>query len=440
MTTTRRTFVKSIAAAGITLPTALPRLVRAASANEKLNIACVGTSNRARADINGLASENFVAFADVDSNFLGKALSDYTGSKGYEDYREMLDKEQKNIDAVMVGTPDHQHAHAALRALNLGKHTYCEKPLAHTAQECRLMIAAAERNKVSTQMGTQIHAGDNYRRVVEKIQAGAIGPVREVHNWIYGAMYSGARFPDKPDPVPANLNWDLWVGPAQPRDYYDKLYHPFNWRGWWDFGGGGVADFGCHYMDLPFWALGLEYPTGVQAWGPEPKPLRCSQSTMIEYRFPARGDMPALKMYWHLGGTHIDRIDVYKKFGLTKETWKGNGILFVGDNGMLISDYSKHKLLPEDKFADFKDPPRTIAESIGHHNEWIKACKEGTPTTCNFSYSGKLAETVQLGIAAHRAGNVECNFDPATGKADNDAVNRFIFKEYRKGWEIDKIA
>lgn len=447
--TNRRTFIRHIAAAGALLPTALPRLARAQSPNNKVNIAAVGTAARAGSDIaashaSGLA--NYVAFADVDSGSLGKVLDKYPGANGYEDYRVMLDKEQKNIDAVICGTPDHQHAQVALRAMNLGKHLYCEKPLAHTVHETSLMKEAAKRNKVVTQMGTQIHSSDNYQTVVNKIQDGVIGKIDEVHVWIYGGLYHGAKFPAQPSPIPASLNWDLWLGPAADRPYYKDLYHPFNWRGWWDFGGGGVSDFACHYMDLPHWALGLRHPHTVRATGAAPVPLRTTKNVMLDFHYPNRGNLPPVKLTWHLGGTHVDKVNVYEKFGFTDKEWKGSGILFKGEKGVLVSNYIEHMLLPSRE--RFKPGPakgdlssQYNNTSNRHHREWLNGITQGAPTRCNFDYSGSLTETVLLGIVANRAGNVEFKVDPKTLRPiNNPKAAAFCTKYYRKGWDINAIA
>ncbi|MEX2671103.1 MAG: Gfo/Idh/MocA family oxidoreductase [Phycisphaeraceae bacterium] len=446
--TNRRTFLKHATYAGAVLPLAMPRLTRAASANEKVNLAFVGTQGQAGFSIDHLRGENIVAIADVDANHVAARLENLKNDpnnphqpNAYADYRRMLDREQKNIDAVVVATPDHQHASPSLIAMEMGKHVYCEKPLAHTIQEARLMIESARRNNVATQMGTQIHAGDNYRRVVEAIRANVIGPVREVHVILYGGSYSGGRFGETPDAVPDHLDWDLWLGAAAERDYYSNLYHPFQWRGWWDFGGGGLSDLGCHFMDLPHWALNLGHPVSAKATGPDPMPLRTPRALMAEYRHAATADRPEVTVTWHHGGTHIDIINVFEKYNFSNDDWRGNAILFVGDDGLLISDYGRHKLLPEDKFADYQPPAREIESSPGHHAEWIAACKGGKPALCNFDYSGKLTESVLLGLVSHRAGNVDIDFDAdAVQVTNNDAANEFITKSYRKGWNVDDLV
>lgn len=433
----RRSFIKHISHTAVGAAVVSPFLVRSVSANDKLNIAFVGTANQARFTIGGTRSENFVSFADVDRNFLNQAGTDFKGAKLYSDYRIMLDKEHGNIDAVVVATPDHHHAQASLRALALNKHVYCEKPLAHTVEETRKMISEAKRAKVATQMGTQIHAGNNYRRTVELIQSGAIGKVKECHVWVIGTGYSGARFPKEPAKVPDHLNWDLWLGPAEKREYYSKIYHPFWWRGWWDFGGGTLSDLSCHRTDVAHWALGLKLPHTVHAHGLEPMPMRAPRSLTVDYWYPAEGERLETKVTWYHGSAVV-KTKIREKYGIAD--W-GAGVLFVGDNGALVSDYGRLKLLPEAQFKDFKAPPETIPNSIGHHNEWIKACKTGSPTTCNFDYSGTLTEAVLLGLVSHRAGNKKITYDAKTGLVTNlKEANQFITKPYRKGWELNQIA
>ena len=430
---TRRSFLRHASTTVAATAAASPILVRAASPNEKLNIAFVGTANQARFTIGGTKSENFVAFTDVDKRFLDKAGMDFPKARLYQDYRKMLDKEHQQIDAVVVATPDHHHAPAALRALNLNKHVYCEKPLAHTVEETRKMIAAAKKAKVATQMGTQIHAGDNYRRTVELVQSGAIGTVKEAHVWIGGSGYSGARIPERKEMVPDYFNWDLWLGPAEMRDYHSKIYHPFYWRGWWDFGGGYLSDLSCHRTDLVHWALGLGVPHTVQSYGKDPMPIRTPRSLKVDYWYPATDTQPETKVTWYHGRAFFDS-GLKEQYGLPN--W-GAAVLFVGDKGALISDYGRLMLLPENQFKDFSPPAQTIPKSIGHHQEWIKACKEGTPTTCNFDYSGTLTEAVLLGLVSHRVGNKKIKYDAKKGKVTNlPEANQYLTKTYRKGWEI----
>lgn len=395
------------------------------SPNEKLNLGVIGTANRAGANIAGVQGENIAALCDVDETFLGAASVKFPAATTYHDFRKLLD--QKDLDAIVVSTPDHLHAHISIDAMRRGKHVYCEKPLAHSVQEARLVAETAAKHKVVTQMGTQIHAENNYRRVVEAVQAGVIGPVRECHVWCNRTWGGENRPQDKP-PVPSSLHWDLWLGPAPERPYHAE-YHPKKWRAWWDFGNGTLGDMGCHYLDLAFWALKLRHPTHVAADGP---PVH-AESTPVwlaaTWQFPARGEMPPVKLVWYDGG---------KQPRLTEEAgianWK-NGVLFVGDKGMLVADYAKHKLLPETTFAGYQPPPQTIPVSIGHHAEWIAACKTGGPTTCSFDYAGALTETVLLGNVAYRSGK-PLAWDAARLKADAPSAEQYLRREYRRGWEL----
>ena len=402
------------------------------SPNERLNLAAVGATGRAGANISGCASQNIIAVADCDSNLLAKGTERFPDCRKYADFRKMLEAEANKIDAVLVGTPDHTHAPAAAMALRLGKHVYCEKPLTHTVYEARTLANLAKEKKLVTQMGTQIHAEDNYRRVVELIQAGAIGDVREVHVWV-GVNYSGAKFTtDKP--CPAGLDWDLWLGPAKERPYSDGV-HPFHWRRFWQYGTGGLGDFFCHYGDLVHWALDLKHPLTVEAKGPPVDPVSCSTDLTVTYEYPARGKLPPVKLTWYDGSV---RPDVVKDLLAKDESLKafGSGQLFIGSQGMLISNYGAHRLLPADKFADYKRPEPTIPKSIGHHAEWLNAIKNGGPTTCNFDYSGALTEATLLGAVAYRAGK-KIEWDAANLKVNNvPEAQQYVHKEYRKGWTL----
>ena len=269
----RRNFLKTTGAGATVLSSGVfsgAELAASTSANEKLNIACVGTANRAAADISGVKGENIVALCDVDSNYLNRAAAEFSSARKYADYRELIDQEGDKIDAVVVATADHSHAPASLLAIRAGKHTYTEKPLAHTVFEARLIAEEAKKHGVATQLGTQIHAEPNYRRVVEAIQSGVLGKITDAHVWV-GKGWGGGELPtaEQITEPPKNLDWDLWLGPAEERPYAPGRYHPANWRRWWEFGQGTLGDMACHYMDLPFWALGLRHPLSCKATGPE---------------------------------------------------------------------------------------------------------------------------------------------------------------------------
>ena len=429
----RRDFLqKSVAGAALAGFAIVPRHVLGGAGHippsEKVNVAGIGVGNRGWTVIRQMESHNIVALCDVDSKYLGVASSRYAKAKTYRDFRRMLDKEDKNIDAVMVATTDHTHAFATMAALRAGKHVYCEKPMAHSVSEVRTMTEAARESGLATQLGTGAHAGYNFRRVVELIHAGAIGEVREVHVWCDKAWGNFDR-PENTPPVPENLNWDLWLGPAPYRPYH-PCYHPVAWRQWWDFGNGRLGDMGCHLIDLAFWALRLKYPTTVETEGPPLHPESTPVWLISRWKFPARGDLPPVELTWYDGD---------KRPPLQKEHDLPNyfeGVLFVGAEGMLIAEYGKHELYPKEKFADFQPPPRTIPESIGHAEEWLAACKTGSPTGCNFDYSGPLTETVLLGTVAYRAGQ-KLEWDPENLKVTNcPEANQFIRRAYREGWTL----
>lgn len=432
---TRRQFLHR-AGCGLSLAAAslgFPSLIRARGLNEKLNIASVGTSGRAGANLAGVASENIVAVADVDATMLEAAVKQYPGARRYEDFRVMLEKEADNLDAVVVSTPDHTHAVAAAQAMKMGKHVYCEKPLAHTVHEVRHLTDLAREEKLITQMGTQIHAGDNYRRVVELVRSGALGTVREVHVWVnIGHSYSGGRFTTD-TPAPAGLNWDLWLGPAAKRPY-TKGVHPFDWRKFWDFGNGRLGDFGCHYMDLVHWALDLRHPVKVRSEGPPVDPISTPEWLVVHYDYPARGEQPPVQLTWHGNRTPAILSGLKKADGQPLD-W-GSGQLFVGDRGMVVSDYGRHMLLPAESFQDFQRPEPSIPKSMGHHAEWIHAIKTGGATTCPFDYSGPLTESVLLGVASYRSGE-EILFDAKNMRiAHSPKAQALLSKEYRKGWVL----
>jgi predicted dehydrogenase len=425
----RRGFIKGASATAIGT-FFIPRFSRAANgqgANEKLNIAMIGTANQAKYNLDNVASENIVAICDVDENFLAKTAERFPHAKKFNDFRRLVD--EKDIDAIVVATPDHTHAVATMAVLKSGRHVYCEKPLTHTVSECRAIRNAAKKAGKATQMGTQIHAGDNYRRVVELIQRDAIGKVKEVHVWV-NSSYGGKTRPMDTPPVPDTLHYDLWLGPVEPRPYH-PVYLPFNWRNWWAFGGGSLADFGCHYIDLVHWAMGLRAPDSVETEGP-PVDAECPPLWLIA-RYHYNEYRPGgVNVTWYHGGKRPEREGMPADFN---EKWK-SGVLFVGEKGELLSDYGKHVLLPEEKFKDFVRPEQFIKKSVGHHKEWINACKHGTPTTCNFDYSGALAEAVLLGNVAYRVGK-KLAWDSKTLKATNcPEAEEFIQHHYRAGWAL----
>jgi predicted dehydrogenase len=438
---TRRRFLKAsalaIGATGLA-PRSLLADEKKASPNERLHVGVIGVTNQAAYDwgqVEATGLAEIVALCDVDENVAGPVREHFSKASFDVDFRKMLDR--KGIDAVIVATPDHTHAVATVAALKSGRHVYCEKPLTHDVYEARVVAETAAKEKRITQMGTQIHAGDNYRRVVELIQTGAVGDVNEVHVWC-NTSWGGGERPKGGEPVPAGLHWDLWLGTAPERPYFhgnaDKkghgVYHRYNWRRFWDFGGGTLADMGCHYMDLGFWSLKLRHPTRIAADVPKPNAETGPVSQTVHYEFPARGELPAVKLTWYDGGR---RPQLFEQGALPD--WK-NGVLFVGAKGMLIADYNRRMLLPEKQFADFKPPEPFIPKSIGHHREWIEAIRTGSTTTCNFDYAGALTEAVLLGVVSHRCGQ-PLEWDAKNMRVTNTPeADRFLRREYRKGWTL----
>jgi predicted dehydrogenase len=418
----RRQFLTTTSAA-----LAFPFVGRVLGANAKLNIGVVGVAGRGASNLAGVKGENIVALCDVDAGRLAGAARQFPKAKGYSDFRRML--ERKDLDAVVCSTPDHTHAIVGVSALKSGRHLYCEKPLAHTVSEVRAMTEAAVAGKRVTQMGTQIHAGNNYRRVVELVQSGAIGAVREVHVWA-GATYGNIGLSAKNAPLPKGFDYNLWLGPLPYRPFR-KEYAPFHWRHFWEFGGGTLADFWCHFSDLAHWALDLTHPLTIHAHGGKARAERVTQKLKVDYTYPARGEKPPVNLTWYQGGEKPAALTAAQK-----KKWS-SGVLFVGEGGMLFSNYGGHQLLPEEKFKGFKAPVQTIPNSIGHHAEWIKACKERSRTTCDFRYSGPLTECALLGIVSHRIGNKKLVWDWGKMEAINaPEAGRFIRHRYRAGWKL----
>lgn len=432
--TDRRDFLKKTAAASTVVAGGVWSELGVAasrSPSEKIRLAAIGVTGMGGTDLREIAKLDGVvvtSLCDVDEERLERAAKLHPKATKYVDFRQMLEKEEKNIDIVSVGTPDHIHAPASLMAMKMGKHCYCQKPLAHNVIEVRSMAKITTEKKLVTQMGTQMHASEHFHQAVEIIQAGAIGPVHEVVAWFNHPWPFGTKRPKGDFPVPKNLNWDLWLGPALTRPYAPDAYHPAHWRRWWDFGAGLLGDMGCHLLDLPFWALGLRHPITVAAEGPAVDPERSPDGLTVHWEFPPNKGKPALKLTWHDG----DRVPA--KIG--GHAVPKMGVMFIGKDGQLFIDYRGYKLYPEDKFKGYRTPPPTIPRSIGHWAEWVKGCREGKATASNFDYASRLAETVLLGNVAFRSGK-KLQWDAAACKAVNcPEADRFLRREYRKGWEI----
>ena len=440
----RRQFIQKSALVGAAT-LAAPSIVSCRSPNEKLNLAIVGCGGRGGHNMGKMLGENIVAICDVNANNLRGAARRAPKAQQFTDFRKMFDKlKDSEFDGVVVSSTEHTHAFATLPALKRKKHVYCEKPLTHNLREARIITEAAKKAGVATQMGTQIHAGENYRRVVELIQSGAIGQVSEAHVWVGRAwgrqsqaearrhrdlLWSNER-PKKAMEIPRHLDWDLWLGPAPRRPYHSVYFPGPKWYRWWDFGGGTMSDLGSHWIDLPFWALSLDAPHTIEAGGPAPHDELAPASMTATFHYGKRGRFAPVKVSWYQG-TYKPTI-----WQMSKIPQWGSGCLFIGTEGMLLANYGRHVLLPEKKFADFKRPAKSIPRSRGHHEEWIHACKTGAPTTCHFGYSGLLTEANHLGNVAYRLGKrLQWDHEKMNVTNVSDA-DQLLGREYRKGWEL----
>ena len=448
---TRRRFLTTAgcAAAAAALPKfswSQPPENQTPAPKERLRLAFIGVGGRGGSNLRELTSQGdeVVALCDVDQRHLDRAAAQFPSAKTFRDFR-VLYNEFQDFDAVVVSTPEHTHAYATLPALRLGKHVYCEKPLTHNIVEARLVATAAKQAGVATQMGTQIHGMPNYRRVVELIQSGAIGPVREAHVWVSRAwglqseeeakenkdiVYVAER-PTEAMTPPDYLDWDLWLGPAPERPFHEVYFPGPKWYRWWEWGSGTMSDLGSHWNDLPFWALELDAPRRITADGPEPHPDLAPASMSVTYEYGPRGERPACQVHWYQGS---HKPQIWTENGIPQ--W-GNGVLFIGDDGMLLSDYSKHVLLPEEKFARFQPPEPFLRQSPGQHAEWLAACRTGSPTGSSFDYAAALTIANHLGNVAYRTG-AAIEWDDAQGKTVGNAVaEAFLGRPNpRSGWSL----
>ena len=462
----RRDFMSGVAASAATFAI-VPRHVFGGAGrtppSEKINLAIIGTGGQGIVNLRTLL--NFpeiqvVAVCDVNevsdySEFYfggtagreparqiaeehyakEKPSGTYRGVDTYVDFRQML-PERKDIDAVLVATSDHAHAVASMAAMKMGKHVYCEKPLTNTVYESRKMGEAAREHKVATQMGNQGQASEGTRLMCEWIWDGAIGPIRQIYAWTNrpgGQWPQGVERPKETPPVPKTLDWDMWLGLAPYRPYH-PIYLPFRWRGWCDFGTGSLGDMGCHVLDPVFRALKLGHPRSVRAestaFNRDSYPL----ASTVYYEFPARAGMPPLKLTWYDGGRLPERPEELEAGRRMPES----GAIFVGDRGKIITDeYSgAPRIIPESKMKAYKIPPKTLPRSIGHHKEWVEACKGGKPAGSNFEFASLLTEVVLLGNVALKAGK-KLSWDGANMKVTNDAeANAFLHRPYREGWTL----
>ena len=436
----RRTFLKTSGALAIGA-TFVPSSVF--GANDRVNVGCIGIGGKGASEVTGVAGAGgtIAALCDVDDNRRRKGKNDPTvvhpDAKLYHDFRLMLEKE-KHLDAVTVSTPDHTHCHAAVTAMRMGKHVYCQKPLTHSVWEARLMTETAKEYKVATQMGNQAHAGEPIRRGVEMIRAGIIGRVSEVHAWTNRPGWpQGLAERPTPMDVPAGLDWDLWLGPAPLRPYADA-YVPFKWRGWWDFGTGALGDMGCHIMDMPYWALELGYPDTVEAESEGNTEESGPNEATVTYQFPAGKYCSDLKYVWYdgnrmpdaeiLSGTDTDPERMAKAFNLVMIGEKGKFFFNRGNTNFVTS--------PASLLEDFDPPKETIPRVKDEDHEWIAACRGGPAALSNFANSGPFTEMILLGNIATRTGE-KLEWDGPTMKATNcPAADQYVRREYRKGWEL----
>lgn len=432
----------------------VPRHVVGATQKKKapsdtLNIACIGVGGMGFSDVRGVRKENVVALCDVDDEMMAKLLQSdrlepqeramYEKAAKYRDFRRLLDKE-KGIDALTVTTPDHTHAVIAMAAIKLGKHVYVQKPLTHTVKEARLLAKAAREKKVVTQMGNQGHAGEGSRLVCEWIWDGAIGNVYEVHCWTNRPIWpqGGIDAPPEIPSVPSTLDWDVWLGPARWRPYH-PAYHPFKWRGLWDFGTGALGDMGAHIMDMPFWALKLGHPLSVQASSTPFTKDYYPQAEVVTYEFPARGSLVPVTLTWWDGGLMPPRPPELEDGRMMGD--EGGGVIFRGDKGLLMcSTYGDNpRLVPETKMQEYTRPAKTIPRSAGIREEWIEAIKKGGKSTTDFEYSSVLTEVMLLANIAVKVKekNVKLLWDGEKMEFKNmPEANEFLHFQYRTGWSL----
>lgn len=441
---TRRSFIGTAASTAFAF-TILPG--RVWGANDRLRIAGIGVGGKGSGDIDQAGKHgDVVAVCDCDDNSLQAKLKKFPGAKGYYDFRALFDEMAGKVDAVTVSTADHNHALAAAMAITHGMHVYVQKPMTHDVWEARWLRELARKHGVATQMGNQGTAEDGLRAGVEAIRAGAIGTVREVHVWTNRPVWPQspgitARPPGLP-PLPAHVHWEEFIGTAPYRPYH-SAYHPFNWRGWWDFGTGALGDMGCHTANLPFMALELDHPTTIRAESERPNPETYPSWATVHYQFAARGARPAVKFTWYEGKLPNGEKNLPPKELFHGEKPADSGSLMVGDKGVMYSpsDYGgEWKLLPGDRFAGFQAPAPTLARNgkgdQGMKDEWVAAIRGGPKAFSNFDYAGLLTETILLGNVAIRAGT-ELTWDgPKFRFTQGRAAAKYLRREYRKGWRL----
>ena len=414
----RRKFIRSAAGSAAAL-TIIPSYAVSGLGHippsDRLHIAGIGIGGKGKVNLENMVGQNIVALCDVDWDYASPVFNNYPNARRFKDFRIMLE-EQKDIDAVVIATPDHTHAVAALAAMKAGKHVYVQKPLTHSVSESRLLTQTAQNTGVVTQMGNEGHSDDTVYEVAEIIQSGILGEIREVHAWTNRPIWpQGLERPGQPEKVPDTLDWDLFIGPAAYRPYH-SAYTPWSWRAWWDFGTGALGDMGCHILDVPFYALRLKYPVTVEASSTLCNVESAPEASRVEFTFPAREgtdyvNFPEVKVTWHDGGLMPPRPEELPD-GEPMGGW-GGGNLFIGSKGKLVCDYYGRDwklLLPgKDNPVTKMNLPRYPDDPLGggrHEMQWVRACQKGKAgakmTSSRFEYAGPLSEMVLMGNLAIR--------------------------------------
>ena len=439
----RRSFLQKTSLASAAA-VAFPHVMRSqqgVSPNSKLNVACIGVGGRGRAAVTAMATENHVAFCDVDESRAAATFTKFPQVPRFKDFRQLFDKLGNQIDAVTVSTPDHMHFPIAMAAMALGKHVFVEKPMAHTIAEARILAQIAREKKLATQMGNQGHAAEGTRMLKEWYQAGVLGEVREIHSWtdrpIWPQGVKGFDHKKGLPAVPATLDWDLWLGVAATREF-DPAYLPFNWRGYWDFGTGALGDMGCHMMDGGFYAFDLAAPTSVEAISANQTTISAPSASVVTYRFAARGAHPEIKWVWYDG----NMAPLLPPELEEERNLPDNSTLIIGTKATVLAqaNYFTIRIIPEAKMREAAGslPPKTIPRipAGDHFAEWVNACKGGTHAGANFEYSSRLTEMVLLSNVAVRARR-RIDWDSAAMKVTNiAAANEFLTKKYRPGFGV----